>query len=100
MVFRGTLRYFKEPIFWRPNIGWYIRKLGKRTDATLIGKNLANRRNLHVGDSFDAAGITVQIAGIIETLDDSAQNDNVAFVHLSIISPTSFENRSWPCYSI
>ena len=61
----------------------------KRTDATLIGKNLANRRNLHVGDSFDAAGITVQIAGIIETLDDSAQNDNVAFVHLSFLQQAS-----------
>lgn len=61
----------------------------QREDASLIGKNLANRRNLNVGDRFDAAGITVQVAGIVETEDDSAQNDNVAFVHLSFLQQAS-----------
>lgn len=61
----------------------------KREDASLIGKNLANRRNLKVGDRFDAAGITVFVAGIVETLDDRAQDDNVAFVHLSFLQQAS-----------
>ena len=33
--------------------------------------------------------ITVQIAGIIETLDDGAKNDIVAFVHLSFLQQAS-----------
>lgn len=59
-----------------------------RQDGALIGKNLAKRRNLHLGDKFDAAGITVQVVGIIEA-QDSSQNDNVAFVHLPFLQQAS-----------
>ena len=36
-----------------------------REDGALIGANLAQRRRLDVGDSFDAAGVTVVVSGII-----------------------------------
>ena len=36
----------------------------RRIDGALIGKNLARRRNLKVGDKFDAAGITVEVSAI------------------------------------
>ena len=60
----------------------------QKQDGALIGKNLANRRNLKLGDKFDAAGITVQVCGIVEA-EDSAQNDNVAFVHLPFLQLAS-----------
>jgi putative ABC transport system permease protein len=60
----------------------------KRIDGALIGENLAKRRNLSVGDKFDAAGITVEVSAIVET-DDSGQNNNVAFVHLDFLQQAS-----------
>ena len=60
----------------------------KRIDGALIGKNLAKRRNLSVGDKFDAAGITVEVSAIVET-DDKGQNNNVAFVHLDFLQQAS-----------
>src|SRR5215218_9870606 len=36
-----------------------------RSDAALIGETLANRRGLKTGDRFDAAGVTVYVAGIV-----------------------------------
>lgn len=55
----------------------------RRSDAVLLGETLAGRRRLKVGDRFDAAGITVYVAGIIES--DEAQHENVAYAHLSFI---------------
>ena len=60
----------------------------KRDDGALIGKNLAKRRKLDVGDLFDAAGITVWVSGIVEA-GDTSQNDNVAFVHLPFLQQAS-----------
>jgi putative ABC transport system permease protein len=60
----------------------------KRDDGALIGKNLAKRRKLDVGDLFDAAGITVSVSGIVEA-GDTSQNDNVAFVHLPFLQQSS-----------
>ena len=60
----------------------------RRIDGALIGKNLARRRNLKVGDKFDAAGITVEVSAIIETEDES-QNNNIAFVHLGFLQQVS-----------
>jgi putative ABC transport system permease protein len=60
----------------------------KRDDGALIGKNLAKRRKLDVGDLFDAAGITVSVSGIVQT-EDNSQNDNVAFVHLPFLQQAS-----------
>jgi len=58
-----------------------------RSDAALIGHLLAARRGLQVGDNFDAAGITIHVAGIIES--PEAQDNNVAYVHLPFLQQTS-----------
>jgi putative ABC transport system permease protein len=55
----------------------------KRTDAALLGQALAERRGLRVGDRFDAAGVTVTVAGIVES--SRAQDQNVAYVHLPFL---------------
>ena len=59
-----------------------------REDGALIGKNLAHRRRLDVGDSFDAAGVTVVVSGIIRSA-ESSQDDNVAYVHLPFLQQAS-----------
>jgi len=51
-----------------------------RSDAALLGETLAARRGLSVGDTFDAAGITAYVAGILKS--DQPQDQNVAYVHL------------------
>jgi putative ABC transport system permease protein len=60
----------------------------ERTDGALIGANLAQRRRLKIGDSFDAAGVTVTVAGIIRS-SESSQDENVAYVHLPFLQQTS-----------
>jgi putative ABC transport system permease protein len=59
----------------------------RRTDSALIGETLARRRGLSAGDRFDAAGVTVYIAGIIRS--DRAQDQNVAYVHLPFLQQTA-----------
>ena len=54
-----------------------------RSDSALLGQTLASRRGLGVGDTFDAAGVTVAVAGIIES--DEPQDQNVAYVHLDFL---------------
>ena len=58
-----------------------------RSDAALIGVHLAQRRNLRVGDTFDAAGVTVYVAGIIRS--DGPQDNSVAYVHLNYLQQAS-----------
>jgi len=60
----------------------------ERSDGALIGANLAQRRRLKIGDSFDAAGVTVTVAGIIRS-SESSQDENVAYVHLPFLQQTS-----------
>jgi len=55
----------------------------KRSDAALLGETLARRRGLHVGDRFEAAGITVYVAGIIRS--SLASDQNVAYVQLDFL---------------
>jgi putative ABC transport system permease protein len=59
----------------------------KRSDAALVGKTLADRRRLKVGDSFDAASVRVTVAGIIESTRE--QDRNVAYVHLPFLQQSS-----------
>jgi putative ABC transport system permease protein len=54
-----------------------------RSDAALLGETLASRRGLRVGDTFDAAGVTVSVAGIVRS--DEPQDQNVAYVHLAYL---------------
>jgi putative ABC transport system permease protein len=59
----------------------------RRSDAALLGETLAARRGLKVGDRFEAAGITVFVAGVIRS--DEPQHDNVAYVHLDFLQYAS-----------
>ncbi|MGD8450681.1 MAG: ABC transporter permease [Phycisphaerae bacterium] len=55
----------------------------RRSDAALLGETLAQRRGLKAGDRFEAAGITVYVAGVIHS--DETQDQNVAYVHLDFL---------------
>ncbi len=55
----------------------------RRTDASLIGETLAKRRGLTPGMTFDAAGITTYVAGIIRSTDP--QDQNVAYTALEFV---------------
>lgn len=55
----------------------------KRSDAALVGERLAERRGYHVGQSFDAAGVKVTVAGVIRS--PEPQDQNVAYVHLAFL---------------
>lgn len=59
----------------------------KRSDAALVGSHFAQRRGLKPGDQFEAVGVTVQIAGIIQS--ESPQDNNVAYVHLPFLQQAS-----------
>lgn len=59
----------------------------RRSDAALLGETLAARRGLSVGDRFEAAGITVYVAGIIHSSAPSDQN--VAYVQLEFLQYAS-----------
>jgi putative ABC transport system permease protein len=59
----------------------------RRSDAVLLGETLAQRRGLKVGDRFQAAGITVYVAGIIHS--DGPQHDNVGYTHLEFLQYAS-----------
>jgi len=58
-----------------------------RGDAALIGENFAARRGLKPGDQFEAVGVRVSVAGIIRS--SQAQDNNVAYVHLSFLQQAS-----------
>jgi putative ABC transport system permease protein len=55
----------------------------RRTDAALVGETLAQRRDLRPGMTFDAAGITAYVAGVVRS--DNAQDQNVAYTALEFV---------------
>jgi putative ABC transport system permease protein len=55
----------------------------RRTDAALVGERLATRRGLRPGDTFDAAGITAFVAGVVRT--GSVSDENIAFTALEFV---------------
>ncbi|NNC87763.1 MAG: ABC transporter permease [Akkermansiaceae bacterium] len=59
----------------------------QRSDAALIGENFARRRGLKPGDTFEAVGINVLVAGIIRS--GNAQDNNVAYVQLPFLQQAS-----------
>ena len=59
----------------------------RRDDAALLGEVFARRRGLKPGDRFDAAGITVTVAGIIRS--PFVQDNNVAYVKLPFLQQAS-----------
>ncbi len=60
-----------------------VREWRRRSDAALLGETLATRRGLAPGDRFEAAGITVYVAGILRSREP--QDQNVAYVHLDFL---------------
>ena len=60
----------------------------EREDGALVGVNLAQRRKLKKGDTFDAAGVTVTVSGIIQS-SESSQDENVAYVNLPFLQQAS-----------
>lgn len=59
----------------------------KQDDGALVGKNLAERRGLRIGDSFEAVGVRVTVSGIIDS--PHPQDNNVAYVHLPFLQLAS-----------
>lgn len=59
----------------------------RRDDGALLGEQFARRRGLKAGDSFDAVGIRVQVAGIIRS--PFPQDANVAYVKLPFLQQAS-----------
>lgn len=55
----------------------------RRTDAALIGETLAKRRGLTPGMRFDAAGVTVFVAGVFRSGD--LQDQNVGYTALEFL---------------
>ena len=59
----------------------------KRSDAALVGEHFASRRGLKPGDTFEAVGVSVVVAGVIRS--DAPQDKNVAYVHLPFLQQAS-----------
>ena len=59
----------------------------RRDDGALLGEVFARRRGLSPGDRFDAAGVTVVVAGILRS--PNAQDNNVAYVKLPFLQKAS-----------
>ena len=58
-----------------------------RGDAALLGEHFARRRSLEPGDTFEAVGVRVEVAGIVRS--PLAQDNNVAYVHLPFLQRAS-----------
>ena len=67
--------------------GGSIQKWQGRGDAAIVGEAWAARRGIDVGDRFSAAGITVYVAGILQT--QHPQDRNIAWVHLPFLQEAS-----------
>jgi putative ABC transport system permease protein len=61
--------------------------LASRGDAAIVGRTLAERRGLRVGDRFTAAGITTTIVGIVDATE--GQDRNTVFVELGFLQRAS-----------
>ena len=87
ITFRGVPREdLAGPTGWASKwqlISGSVAEWEKRSDSALVGETLAARRGFQIGQSFDASGITVTVAGIIRS--PEAQDQNVAYVHLDFL---------------
>ena len=64
--------------------GGSMQEWKSRSDAALIGEHLARRRGLSPGDTFEAVGVRVLVAGIVRS--PLQQDNNVAYVHLPLLT--------------
>ena len=59
----------------------------RRSDGALVGEHFARRRSLEPGDTFEAVGVRVVVAGIIRS--PNPQDSDVAYVHLPFLQQAS-----------
>lgn len=59
----------------------------RRSDAALIGRRAATRRGLQVGDRLQIAGVTITIAGIVDS--ERPQDQESAYTHLDFLQQSS-----------
>ena len=89
VTFRGIPVDQAAGFLSKTTISQDVLDLWKRAnDSAIIGRELAERRKVKTGDKLDAAGITVRIAGILDS--DNPQDMNSAYVHLDFIQKASF----------
>ena len=62
----------------------------KHQDAAVVGRAVANRRNIEVGDKFSIGDLSVQVAGIFSS-DDPAE-ENYIYSHLDFLQRTKGQN--------
>jgi len=62
-----------------------------RKDAALLGRVVAKRRGLKVGDELKASGVRVHVAGILDS--DKPQEQNVAYVHLDFLQRSTGQRK-------
>ena len=60
-------------------------------DAALLGRVVARRRGLKVGNQLEAAGVRVRVAGILDS--DLPQEQNVAYVHLDFLQRSTGQRK-------
>jgi putative ABC transport system permease protein len=58
-----------------------------RDDGALVGRELASKRGLKPGDTFEAAGIRVVVSGIFDS--PLPQDNSVSYVHLPFLQQAS-----------
>ena len=88
ITFRGVPK--AELIQYNPAISFVEGSLDlwrARGDAALVGEHFAKRRSLSIGDTFEAAGVRVSIAGVIRS--PMAQDNNVAYVSLPFLQQST-----------
>ncbi len=60
-------------------------------DAALLGRAVAERRGVRVGDKFSIGGLTVQVAGIFRSKDHS--EENYVYTHLDFLQRGKGRNQ-------
>jgi putative ABC transport system permease protein len=88
ITFRGLPSAAADAFFKNENLPeTTISHWKHRSDAAIVGHDFATRRKLKLGDRFDAAGLTVSVAGIVKSQDP--QMGNSLFVHLDFLQQAS-----------
>jgi putative ABC transport system permease protein len=61
-------------------------QFASQSDAAIVGRNIANRRGLKLGDQFSIGDISVKVAGIFESKVPS--EENLIYTHLAFLQFT------------
>ena len=85
VTFRGVEKapFLRDFVTGFEIVAGSVEEWERRSDSALVGESLAIRRGMEVGSRFTAAGITVHVAGIIQS--DEPQDQNTAYTHLAFL---------------